>query len=158
MDMNDQCPFCNNSTKLQNPSFSDQFHTDGVDNSDIVTPDGTVGFPEESDPNSFYKCDNCPIDYVKESMGIDEIVKNLDDNRNTAMLLNHYYGDTPFLELFTKENIRLFRKPPHAYSFVSKAKAEKQIFFVLTYNNKKTSGIILKTGRKSYKLSDLEEI
>jgi len=156
--MQDHCPVCNNIAKLQNPSFGDQFHTDEVDNADIATPDGKVGFPEESEPNSFYKCDICPIDYVKESTDIDEIVKNLHGNRNTAMLLNHYYGEVPLLELFTKENVRLFRKPTHAYSFVSKAKAEKQIFFVLTYNDKKTSGIILKSGQKSYKLSDLGEV
>lgn len=156
--MQDKCPFCDSSTELQNASFSDHFQKEGVENPDIKTPDGKVEFPEGSNPDSYYRCNMCPIDYVKDPTDVDEIVKNLSGNRNTAMLLNYYYGSTPFNELFSKENVRLFRKPPHAYSFVSKAKSKKQIFFVLTHNNIKTSGIILKTGKKSYKLSDLEEI
>lgn len=156
--MLDSCPFCDRVTNLQNASFGDHFQANGVKNADINTPDGTVEFPQDSNPDSYYRCDVCSIDYVKEQTDLDEIVKNLFCNRNVAMLLNYYYGDTPINSLFIKENVKLFRKPSHAYSFVSKSKADKQIFFVLTYNDKKTSGIILNTGKNSYKLSDLEEI
>ena len=156
--MQDRCPFCDSVTNLQNASFSDHFQTNEVKNTDINTPDGRIKFPQDSNPDSYYRCNMCSIDYVIESTDVSEIINNLFGNRNIAMLLNYYYEDTPIKELFTKENVRLFRKPPHSYSFVSKAKSEKQIFFVLTYNDKKTSGIILKTGKKSYKLSDLEEI
>lgn len=158
MDRQDPCPFCGTFAELQDGTFADAFQNNGAGNSDIVTPNGIVGFPKNSNPNSYYRCSMCAIDYVKETLEVDEIVKNLFGNRNVGMLLNYYYGDIPIKELFTKDNVRLFRKPPNAYSFVSKAKSEKQIFFVLTYNGKKTSGTILKTGKKVYKLSDLEEI
>jgi len=156
--MQDRCPICNSVTNLKNATFGDHFQTNGTENPDIATPDGTVEFPEGSNSNSYYRCDVCPLDYEKEPTDIDEIVKNLSCNRNVAMLLNYYYGDAPIKELFTKENMILFKKPAHAYSFISKSKAKKQIHFSLTYKGKKTSGIILKIGKKDYKLSDLEEI
>ena len=158
MSIQDKCPFCDRSTILQNASFSNHYQTPSNPRPEIASPDGPISLPDTTDPTSYYTCDNCKIDYVNETIRIDEIVKFLGADINMALMLNYYYGSVPVDDLFIPDNVRLFRKPSHAYSFFSKGKAKSEILFVLNRNNVKTSGKIIKKNNKSYEITVLERV
>lgn len=159
MSMQDSCPFCGGITNLQNPSFGNHFHEDGAPNPIVTTPDGIVRLPSDTTSNPSYHCEPCNIDYVPESMPMSELLSNLTYSRNVGMLMDYYYGEnTPITDILTNQTVRLFRQAPTDDSFLAKYKSEKRIVFVINYNNKRTSGTILKTGRESYKMNTLEEV
>jgi len=85
-------------------------------------------------------------------------MENLKLTGYAEMLLNHYFGITPIKEIFTNDSTVLIRKPLSQESFLTKAKAEKQIIFITTHGKIKISGTILKSGRNSYKMTTMEKV
>lgn len=157
MSMNTPCPFCGIPSNLQNPGFGNHFADQGNSSPRISTPDGDIQLPNGVNPDSFYRCTGCEIDFLDEELTIEEILPNLTFTRNVGNLLNYYYRDDPISTIMTNITTRLFKIPNSNDTFLSQAKFQNQIKFVIDHNNMRTSGTILKTRKNSYKMTMLEE-
>lgn len=151
------CPICNNVLELKNPGFGNQF-TDNGEGPRIATPDGDVKLPSGDNQESYFRCNTCPMDLIFSELFIEDIMAELKLTGYAEMLLNYYFGLTPIKQIFTNASTTLIKKPLSQASFLTKAKAEKQIIFITAHNEIKISGTILKNGRNSYKMTTMERI
>ena len=152
------CPICNNGLELQNRGFGNQFAGNPEEGPVIVAPDGDVILPPGEDSESYFHCDNCPLDLIFSELTMEQIIPELKLVGYAEILLNHYFGIVPFKEIFTNATTILIKKPLSQESFLTKVKAKKQIIFITTYNEIKILGTILKNGRNSYKMTTMETI
>lgn len=152
------CPVCGSRLELQNPGFGSQFPVNNGQGPIIASPDGDIELPSGGNPESYFHCSVCPRDLIFSELIMEELMPNLKLTGYAEMLLNHYFGIVPIKEIFTNVTTILIKKPLSQESFLTKAKAEKQIIFITIYGDIKIFGTILKNGRNSYKMTTMERV
>lgn len=157
MSTDSRCPKCSGVVEVHNPR-SNSSSQSSHGGSRIIAPDGDVIIPEGNHAETYFTCSTCEIDFIPSELTIEDILPNLKIIGYVEIMLNHYFGVTPISTIFTNETTILIKNPLNHGSFLTQAKAKKQIIFITTYGNIKISGTILKKGRNGYKMTTMGDI